>query len=231
MNEISAKVTGSTSVLIKTVGEGHSLNEELIAVNWFDTRTEWLYHLYNSLASRSVKKIGGLPLFKAKVAKDISDDKFRRDIILIVQYPSGNAFKNLIESNYFKIVSLLRVKAVNRFTFSFTKAVINPKFEKKYAFYAIHNYSSRMAKEVILDNIKEVEQGNISVLYNGYTFAHLSKVIKGQSPEDIEYIVDNVIVYGGDNEEQLTQFLNSASYKAHFGTQQNEYKGLLNRIF
>ena len=37
MNEISAKVTGSTSVLIKTVGGGHSLNEELIAVNWFDT--------------------------------------------------------------------------------------------------------------------------------------------------------------------------------------------------
>ena len=230
MREITAKVIGSTSVLIKTEKDGHTLNDELIAVNWFDTKTEWLYHLYNTLASKSVKKIGGIPLFKAKVLEDISDDRYRREILLLVKYPNGNAFKQLMQSNYFKVVSLLRMQAVKRFTFGFTKAIVQPQFRKTYQHYAIHNYTSSSDKDVVMENMEEIQQGNISVLYKGYTFASLSKVSNGE-PEKIESIVDNIIIYGAEDKQQLSDFLNSDSYSSHFGTQQNEYKGFIKRIF
>ena len=140
MQTISANITSSTDVIIRSEFEEHSLDKQLIAVNWFDTRIEWLYHLYNYLASRSVLKVGGRPLFKAKTVNDIRSNNGKRSIMLIVQYPDGTAFKQLLESTYFKIVSLLRMRAVKSFTFSFTHAVVKPDFKRKFAHYIIHHF-------------------------------------------------------------------------------------------
>ena len=231
MREIKAKVTSSTSVLIKSEKEGHSLNHELIAVNWFNTKVEWLYHLYNSLASRSVINIGGKPLFKANVSENIGDDTYRRDIILIVKYPNGLAFKKLLESTYFKVVSLLRIIAVQRFTFSFTKAVSKQQFDKTSVFYAIHNYTSEIGSEYNLVDLDEVQNRSISVLYRGYSFAYLNQISVGSDDVQIESIIDNVIIYGADNKEDLVNYLTSDSYESKFNYQLSQYKGLLKRIF
>ena len=88
--EIRGKVTSKIDVVIRATREEINLEEPFYAINWFSTKVEWLYHFYNFLAIRSVKKIGGIAFFKAKVTETIVDDAdARRDLILIVHYPGG----------------------------------------------------------------------------------------------------------------------------------------------
>jgi len=57
MNEIKCEITKSTNVYIKAKTPSVDLNEPLYAINWFSTKLEWMYHLYNFLASKSLKKV------------------------------------------------------------------------------------------------------------------------------------------------------------------------------
>ena len=43
MKELTAKITKGTDVLIKSEGADSDLSSRLIAINWFDTKREWLY--------------------------------------------------------------------------------------------------------------------------------------------------------------------------------------------
>ena len=97
-------------------------DEPVYAINWFNTRSALVYDFYNFLAVRSVRKIGGGPFIKCKLEKTlIDDDTLRRDVLLIVKYPSLVNFRRMLESTMFQLVSLLRTAAVSDFTFGFTK--------------------------------------------------------------------------------------------------------------
>ena len=88
--EIRGKVTSKVDVLIRANQMDVDLNQSFYAINWFDTRIEWMYHFYNFLASRSVIKVGGRPFFKAKVKEVLLDEsQSKRDLLLIVRYPNG----------------------------------------------------------------------------------------------------------------------------------------------
>jgi len=119
--EVRGKFSNNVDVFIRSVHSDANLDESFYAINWFSTKMEWLYHFYNFLAVRSVLKVGGKPFFKAKVTETLVDDnRGRRDLLLIVNYPNGKKFISLMESTYFKMVSIFRILSVKRFTFGLT---------------------------------------------------------------------------------------------------------------
>ena len=174
MNEIRAKVTGKVDILIRATQPEINLQEPLYAVNWFSTKVEWLYHFYNLLAIRSVKKIGGRAFFKAQVKETILDDaNSKRSLILIVRYPGGENFKSLMESTYFKIVSVFREMSVSKFTFGFTHKIesdTNSKLENGLQ-YAIHHFKFNANVYDVLEEVKRMLPESVSIKYAGNVVA------------------------------------------------------------
>ena len=115
-DKIERKITGSMTAEIH--GDLNEIESPLFAINWFDTRIAIIYHLYNLLAAGRVFKIGGKPLFKGKCQKKISGNtELARDYLLIVNYPSGHRLLDLLADKWFQLMSVLRIAAVNRFSF------------------------------------------------------------------------------------------------------------------
>ncbi len=229
MNELIAKITSSSKVAIRSADAVDSLSQPLYAVNWFDASPQWLYHLYNRLAGRSVVKIGGQPLFKATVKDSLLSDKGKRQILLLVKYPDGQAFKNLLESTYFKIVSLLRIKSVQRFTFSFTKPASAFVGKTNHSHYAIHYFKDGDLNEVL--SASEDSRNGLEIIYSGQTFAHIYRQEKGKPDEVVKSIIDNIIIYGAASEEGIKKKLTGKEYLQHFDSENPGYIATLNKIF
>ncbi len=229
MNELIAKITSNSSVAIRSNDAAEGLDQPLYAVNWFDASPAWLYHLYNKLASRCVIKVGGLPLFKATVNDSLLSDTGKRQILLIVKYPDGNAFKKLLESTYFKLVSLLRIMAVQRFTFSFTQPQGNVQLGESYNYYALHHFDNRGLHKVLPHQTKNGI--DVKVLFAGNTFARLHRLSKDKADIPIRNVVDKLIIYGASSQEELENYLLSKEYLSHFDIEKPGYISSLNRIF
>ena len=115
-NHIGRKITGSITAEIH--GDLNEIESPLFAINWFDTRIAIVYHLYNLLAASRVFKIGGKVLFKGKCGRTISgNEELARHYLLIVNYPSGHRFLELLSDKLFQLMSVLRIAAVKRFSF------------------------------------------------------------------------------------------------------------------
>ena len=115
-DHIGRKITGSITAEIH--GDLNEIESPLFAINWFDTRIAIVYHLYNLLAASRVFKIGGKVLFKGKCQQTISGNQdLARHYLLIVNYPSGHRFLELLSDKLFQVVSVLRIAAVKRFSF------------------------------------------------------------------------------------------------------------------
>ena len=115
-DHIGRKITGSITAEIH--GDLNEIEAPLFAINWFDTRIAIVYHLYNLLAASRVFKIGGKVLFKGKCQQAISGNPdLARHYLLIVNYPSGHRFLELLSDKLFQVMSVLRIAAVKRFSF------------------------------------------------------------------------------------------------------------------
>ena len=113
---IGRKITGSITAEIH--GELNEIESPLFAINWFDTRIAIVYHLYNLLAASRVFKIGGKVLSKGKCGQTISGNAdLARHYLLIVNYPTGHRFLELLSDKVFQLMSVLRIAAVKRFSF------------------------------------------------------------------------------------------------------------------
>jgi len=120
---IEATIVASTTVRIERLNNNSAWEHPVHAINWFDTRLLLLYNFYNLLAGRSVARVGGTPLVKGKlISRIVGTDASQRQILLLVRYPSPAQFKTMLESTYFKLVSVLRGLAVKNFTFCLSHA-------------------------------------------------------------------------------------------------------------
>jgi len=232
-SEISVTVTSKIDVIIRTNGPDINLDEPFYAVNWFSTKVEWLYTFYNFLALRSVKKVGGTAFFKARVTETILDEsKGRRDLILIVRYPSGLNFKSLMESTYFKVVSIFRVLSVSKFTFGFThKLASDPDSQKEDGLhYAIHHFISDQSGEATLQSIQNILPNSISIKYAGNTIATLISKEKNKLERQVPNLMNGLFIFQSSNENNLRTFFASNAYQEYLGTLQSSHISFLNRI-
>lgn len=232
--EIKAKITSKIDVLIRATEPNVNLEEPFYAINWFSTKREWMYHFYNFLAVGSVRKIGGKAFFKGKATETILDDtkKGRRDLILIIRYPSGLNFKSLMESTYFKMVSIFRVMSVSRFTFAFThkiEADADSKL-KDGLHYAIHYFKSAENAKEGLKTIQGFLPNDISIKYAGHTIATLNSQEKDKPIEPIPNLMDGLYIFQSSDETSLRTLFASDAYQDFLARFQSSHISLLNRI-
>ena len=231
--EISGKVTNSIDVIIRANREGINLDEPFYAINWFSTKMEWMYHLYNFLAARSVLKVGGTPFFKAKITETLLDtSNSKRELLLIVRYPGGQQFKSLMQSTYFKMVSVFRIFAVAKFTFGFTHKLASDDTSQKAdgLHYALHHFKSEHRVEEILQKIQASMPASITSKYTGQMIGNLYSQEKNKDPEQIPNLMDAIVVFQAQTEEELRAFLSSASYQTILDMTPTNHVSFLNRI-
>jgi len=230
MNEIKCEVTKSINVFIKAKDELNDLHQPLYAINWFSTKLEWMYHLYNFLASKSLTKIGGKGFFKGKITRTILDEKnSRRDLILIVRYPNGNSFKALMEGFIFKIVSLFRMAAVKEFSFGFTQkqAESNSSLNEK-LHYVVHHF--KIIDEANYPDFNRFLTNEITIKYSGKMIAELENRTKGRETEKIPNIMDGIVIYESKSEETILKMIAKNEYQAIIKNLDSSFIGTVNRI-
>ena len=232
-SEIRAQVTKKMDVLIRANQPDIDLNTPIYAINWFSTKIEWLYHFYNLLASRSLIKVKGRALFKGKVTETLIDDhQGRRDLLLIVRYPSGQNFKELMQSTYFKTVSIFRIMSVKKFTFGFThKIAVETKSRKSDKLhYAIHHFKVDQEAPQVLHEIQTSTPDNISIKYGGHIIADLLSQKKDKEPRQVPNLMDAIVIYQSQSEDELRSYLKSESYQGILEKLPSNHISLLNRI-
>ena len=233
--EIRGKVTSKIDVLIKANDTNVDLNQSFYAINWFDTKIEWMYHFYNFLASRSVVKIGGIPFFKAKIKEVLSGDaKDQRELLLIVRYPNGNQFKALMQSTYFKMVSIFRIFSVTKFTFGFTHEIVSDQVSKKAddLYYAIHHFKTKKDSTQVINELSQHFPEQIQVKYAGAMVANLYSHEKNKEAEQIPNLMDAIIIVQSKDEDAIRSVFSSTAYQyvmKEFTS--SSFISLLNRIF
>ena len=229
MNEIKCEVTKSINVFIKAKNADVNLNEPLYAVNWFSTKVTWIYHLYNILAKKSLTKIGGEGFFKGEIKKTILDEaQGKRDLILIVRYPSANSFKGLMQNTYFKIVSLLRMVAVKEFSFGFTnKQLGNDSSLNEGLCYVVHHFKTN--NETIYTRFNESLTNGVSIKYSGKMAAELYSK-KEEEITEVPNIMDGIVIYESKSEEPILNMIEGKQYQEIIKTLDSSYIGTVNRI-
>ena len=238
---ITAKLPGKIKAFIFHSESELAADEAVYAINWFDTKTQWVYDFYNFLAVKAVKKIGGGPFFKGKYEKTLQGEPAdRRDILLIVRYPSLNNFKTMLENTYFQFVSLIRMAAVSDFTFGFTKrADGGPDFRpmaqdgREAAVYAVHHYSGpqdTLFGDAHFGLEDLTSASNVSVFYHGHIKAHIGT---GEAPETcthVDCLMDGIIILNAAKAQELEAFIQSAAYQKLTVKTSRSFIGLYSRI-
>ncbi len=229
---LRAKITKKSCVYIKSIDKNVPLSDPVYAINWFNARFLWLYNFYNLIASSSVKKIGGKPLFKAHLRKILAgDDEHRRDVLLIVNYPSAIRFKDMLESLYFKLASVFRLLAVKEFTFGFTQCAelkVATGGDRETSAYTIHHYRSETditgrVKKVLVDK-------DIAIHYAGRISSLLFSGDDQESSEQVPCLMDGVIVLEAESFDELEHLFQNEDYKNIVRQTDSSFIATLDRV-
>jgi len=225
---VEAKITKSISVFIRSVDADYSLREPVYAINWFNTRLLWLYNFYNLLGSMSVKKVGGKPIFKGRVKTVLhGEEHHRRDVLLLVNYPAIENFRQMLESIYFQLVSVLRMLAVKDFTFGFSKPttkISGFSAAKENKIYAIHHYQGEIEINESIEKI--IENSGVSIFYSG---SITSLLFSGD--EQVPCLMDSMILLEADTEDQLRKIIADKRYMDIVEQSRNSFIAILSRVF
>jgi len=235
---LQAKVTDKTSIYIKSIDKTVSLSQPVYAINWFNARCLWLYNFYNLLAGFSVKKVGGRPFFKGLVKQVLyGQEQQRREVLLIVNYPAVENFKQMAESRYFQLVSLLRMVAVKEFTFGFSQRTDANGPELKHETrgkltdkaYLIHHYQGG---EDILPEIENViRQHEVEVIFSGRISSLLYSGDKSMAKEQVPCLMDGTVLLQADDLLQLMQAVYSDDYERLIKQTESSFIATLERVF
>ena len=196
-------------------------------------RDRFLYDFYNFLAARSVRLVGGTPLLKGRILSCVSgDESMQRGVLLVVRYPSPRHFCRMLENTYFKLVSIVRSIAVQRFTFCLTRAINDRDFQL-----ADDNYSSTFAvlmfrgdSDVMEPLLKELNDSSVSVIYSGLKTHKLSVVKASDKVTEVPVPMDGIIVFECSGESRLRSIAASTSFRSGLDNCSSYFVALLEKI-
>lgn len=236
---IKKHVIFGNHALIKSIKEDVGLDKPIYAINWFNTRSRWMYDFYNILAARSVYKIDGRVFFKGEVKRVLHGNaENSREVLLIVNYPSGYRFMDLMKDKYFVMVSLLREMAVKQFSFGFTQrldrhALVQnggAAFDRSKA-YAIHHFKTDKPIPALVPIAKEIaEPKGIKIYYAGQTSSLLFAENKAGEEAQIPCLLDGLFVFEGGSDGELEEFLQSQEYHEGVAPLESSCMALLHRV-
>lgn len=231
---ITAKLPQKLSAYIFHDAKALSANEPVYAINWFNTKTQWVYDFYNFLAVKAVKKIGGGPFFKGKYLRTLyGEGEGRRDILLVVRYPSLQNFKTMLEDTYFQMVSLIRMAAVENFTFGLSKradggADFQPMIKGETHAYAVHHYSGPNDIRAELQSL--ANDSPVDIFFSSQIKARIGT---GKSQEGcalVDCIIEKVLILRAADEANLRGFIDAAVYQDVIKKTETSFIGLYSRI-
>ncbi len=215
------QLTKKISVKIMATGPNVNLDEELYAVNWFDLKRPRLYEFYNQLAYPHVKMVEGKVYFKGEVIEKIKGpDENDRQMLLIVNYPSANHFLKMVSNKMFILKSVFRIKAVDFFTFGFTKRMGGgPKssnsptpYEGDHS-YLLHTYQTKSSPSKFLYEVEElIAQCGLKVHYMGFKAAIIGRSSNEQKLRTQPFLMDGLSLIETDNKDQFDQLLEHADF-------------------
>jgi len=220
---LSTNISKTEKVLIVPVVEHFDEHADLCAINWFNLKIPWMYQLYGLIASIFVRKVSGRLYFKGTLIHQIigSADQARNNL-LIVCYPGARKFLDLVDYKIFRLVSFLRLGAVQQFVFGFTENIL-PRSESTGAadrrfnrqqVYLVHQF--RGGADWLRDNREELftvaQQHHVPVYFCGLTNAHIGREKSGeqQSPE---FFMDGILLFAANSEQDIENFTRNDQYK------------------
>jgi len=228
-----ANIIGNMHVKIIRVSDDISWDHKIHAINWFDSRFLFLYNFYNLIASRSVNRVGGFPLFKGRLLSHIyGESRDRRGVLLIVEYPSPKHFTSMLENTYFKIASIVRAIAVQRFSFLLSHEVFEnqiPKISDSISLFAVHQFrGSRMSMMKLLDSLR---MANKSAIFSSMKTHELVTVSTSGKSTSVPALMDGIVLFTCTDESSLKALVNSPNYRSAMDNCETSFIGLFERIF
>lgn len=226
-DHIERKITGSITAEIH--GDLNEIESPLFAINWFDTRIAIVYHIYNMLAASRVFKIGGKALFKGKCQETIFENaELARDYLLIVNYPSGHRFLDLLADKLFQVMSVLRMAAVQRFSFVFHqrqgepqllpdgKSVIDPGDHYAVLQVRLPENDKATAADFDFDELKQLaSQHHSEIFFAGRLAGQVLMSKENQSDSDaLPFITDLTVLIKSSNAKNISDFFASEQVKS-----------------
>lgn len=234
---LEIKIDKKISVFIQAVKNTVEFDRPVFAINWFNTRWLWLYNIYNFLALRSVVKVQGKPFFKGLTQEVLHGEKeFRRDVLLIVEYPSSNAFKSMVESTYFQVVSLLRIAAVKSFGFGFffPETTLNAPDKDDDSVYCFHHFSVADQTEIdrTLKQLKDIvnqSEFDVEPIFEGGLGAHLySGNLKNK--KQLPCLMDAAVVIKAKSNDALKQLIVQNDYQSLIQQTSHSFVAVVARV-
>lgn len=229
---LQAQIVGETYVRIIRDKQNISWNHKVHAINWFNARFLILYNFYNFLAARSVELVGGVPLFKGRlIVRVLGEEPDQRGILLIVQYPSPRHFRKMLENTYFKLVSILRAIAVQRFTFCLTHTVSDPHIPLiigSATRYGIHHF--RGDGHSMAQLLRNLSDANMAVVFSSLKTHELVTVNSTGNSTPVPVLMDGIILFECPNETRLRAVVNSTVYQNNINNCSSSFVGLFERI-
>lgn len=209
---VERQINGSTKVMLR--GADAVAGTPLFAINWFNTRWAGLYHFYNYLAASSLFRIGGRVFFKGRITETLRGDRsLGRKHLLIVNYPSAQAFLDLVAGRYFQVISVLRMLAVRDFSFVFHRRINGPllieqqrqQFDTNQAYAILHFRSShpltecvhRVESVVDAQSIHFVSERAVTVAIEG----------KNGTCQELPYVTEKTILIVADHNADLMKMI------------------------
>ena len=215
---VARDITGSLRAEI--VGNSDDINGPLFAINWFDTRLAFVYHFYNLIAAQRVFRVGAKVMFKGKCQQTIGgDSEMARQFLLIVNYPSGTRFMDLLADRIFQLMSVFRIMAVKRFSFVFHKRreihqtpEPGQSFNFKDFYAVLHlkkptagTFEDRLSK---LDGIATSHGSEIFFAGSMTGQVVLTKISSGEE-DPMPFITDSTILFKTPNQQAMTELFES----------------------
>ena len=232
----TANLPGKLSAFIFRDAAHLSEDEPIYAINWFNTKSAPIYDFYNRLAVRSVNKVGGAPYFKGRYIKTLHGNaEDRRDVLLVVRYPTLNNFLKMLESKVFMAVSLIRMAAVKDFTFGFTKRAdtgadfspIEPDDEGG-VFYGVFHYSGNTDIHAPLNDL--IASADIDLFYRGKIRARVGTGETSRSATKIPCDMNGVIILKSYNQKTLENLIHNSAFNSLDAETARSFFGLYSRI-
>lgn len=222
-NESALSRDITRSIRVDIVGKPDDVNGPLYAINWFDTRLAFVYHFYNLLAAQRVFRTGAKVMFKGKCQQMIGGDpEMARQFLLIVNYPSGTRFLDLVSDRIFQLTSVFRIMAVKHFSFVFHKRKeihktppAGESFDSSDRYVVLH-FKKRADGS---DDDRLTELGSIATTYKAEIFfagSVTGKVVlvkKSGEQDPTSYITDNTVLLKTADQRVMSKLFDSAEMR------------------
>lgn len=228
---LKRNLTDKVSVEILPVDSEKDLHERVWAINWFNYKRKWLYTLYNRLAAKHVIQVGGRLLFKGHRQRTLfGEETLARHTLLIVTYPKVDNFLDMLTIKAFQLKSLLRLKAVKKFVFGFTRRVDTETVAgvgKKSGAYLVWHYQG----PIDVDSLRQLaSKHNLQVFFYGKKIGQIKRSKQGKDDVIAPFFMDGIILLVADTSNAYEEFVADSDFIQLADGNKTNYVAIFDRV-